>query len=227
MWVWVPTTMLARPSQKAPRAALFAGGLGVDVDRLRRTIPPRRVRLQDGLESGERIVVGPLHEDLAKYLGDKHFPAARRVEDAGALAGGGAGVVERAEDPGLGLDAGEHVLLVEGMIAEGQHVGAGLEQRLRMAETDRPTPAVAFSPFTTTKSSRRSRRKAGQPLGEGGPAGAAHHVAEEEDAHGRELAASGAEDKAEPSAKRMPSVCQTYAKPPPDRPRLVKTGAAA
>ena len=38
-------------------------------------------------------------------------------------------IVERADDAGLLLDVAEHLALVEGVVAEGDAVGAGLEEQ--------------------------------------------------------------------------------------------------
>jgi hypothetical protein len=54
------------------------------------------------------------------------------------------------------LSMRQHVLLVEGVIAQRQAIRAGLEQRLGMI-AGQPHAPVAFSPLTTTKSSRHAR----------------------------------------------------------------------
>jgi hypothetical protein len=134
------------------------------------------------LDGRERVVEGALHEDLAQHLRHEHLAPAGGGEDAGARPGRGLGVVERAQHARLGLDELEHVGLVEGVVAQRDHIGARVEQRAGMGgrqprargrvlavDYDEVEPPVGAQP--------------GQALGHGGAARPPDDVAEEEKSH--------------------------------------------
>ena len=81
------------------------------------------------------------------------------------------------------LDEHQRFLLVEGMIAERDHVGAGVQQlpqdRLGDTETARRVLAVDGDEVELV-----ALAQARQLLEHRPPAGAAHHVAEEQQTHG-------------------------------------------
>ena len=132
-WVWVPTTRLARPSHQWPSAIFseVASACTSTITAVARAAERRR--LQRRVERRERVVERPLHEHLAQHLRHEDLAPARRVEEPRALARRGLGVVQRPDDARLGLDEGQHVALVEGVVAQRQAVGAGGEQRPRRA----------------------------------------------------------------------------------------------
>ena len=81
------------------------------------------------------------------------------------------------------LDEGEHVALVEGMVAEGDAVGAGLEQQ-RGVRAAQPHAAGGVLAVDHDEVERPVAPQARQVLGSGGAAAAAHDVAEKEKLHG-------------------------------------------
>ena len=87
---------------------------------------------ENRVDGRERIVERALHEHLTQHLRDQHLAPAGRGEDARARAGGGLGEVERAEDARFAFDELEHVGLVEGVIAQRDHVRARVEKSTRM-----------------------------------------------------------------------------------------------
>ena len=142
-------------------------------------MPPRVAGFSAASSAEKGSSNGPLHEGLAEHLGDEDAAAARRVEEARAAAGSAAGEVERADDPRLGLDEGLHVALVEGVVAEGDAVGAGLEEERGV----RAAQAHAAGGVLAVDHDEIERPVAAQPrqmLSERGAAGPAHHVAEKE-----------------------------------------------
>ena len=76
----------------------------------------------------------------------------------------------------------EHVALVEGVVAEGDAVGAGLEQQrgVRRADPDAAGGVLAVHHHEVEPPVAAQPR---QVLGDRGPAAPAHHVAEEEKSH--------------------------------------------
>jgi hypothetical protein len=111
---------------------LFGRGLGMDVDEDRLGHAAARIFLQRRIERRERIVEGAFHEDLAQRLGDEDLAPAPILEEARPLPRRVLGEVERAQDARLGPDELQHVALVEGMIAQRDHIGPGLQHRLGM-----------------------------------------------------------------------------------------------
>ena len=87
---------------------------------------------QHRVDGGERVFERALHEDLAQRLRDQDLAPARDGEDARALAGGKLGEVQRAQDARFAVDEGQHPLLVEGVVAQGQAVGPGVKQKARV-----------------------------------------------------------------------------------------------
>jgi hypothetical protein len=111
---------------------LFGRRLGMDVDEDRLRHAAARIFLQRRIEGRERIVEGPFHEDLAQRLRDEDLAPARVLEEPRPLPRRVLGEVERAQDARLAPDELQHVALVEGVIAQRDHIGPGLEQGLGM-----------------------------------------------------------------------------------------------
>jgi hypothetical protein len=141
------------------------------------------MRLQHALDLAERILEGALHEDLSQHLGHQHLAPLRRREDAVPAARRALGEVDGPDHPGLGLDELEHVLLVEGMIAQGHHVGARLEDELRVIARQ-PRPVRGILAVDHDEIEPPVPAQPGKGLCHGGAPGAAHDVSEEEYAHG-------------------------------------------
>jgi hypothetical protein len=142
-----------------------------------------RMGAQHRVHGRERIVEGALHEDLAQHLRDEHLPPAGGGEDPRARTRRGLRVVERPQDARLALDELEHVALVEGMVAEREHVGARVEKRTGMrgrqprargrvlaVHHDEVEPPVGPEP--------------GEAVDHGRPSRAPDDIAEKEQSHG-------------------------------------------
>jgi hypothetical protein len=106
--------------------------VAVDVDERGLHRAAQGMRPEHRVHRRERIIEGSLHEDLAKRLRHQHLAPAGAGEDPRAPSGRGLGIVQRPEDARLGLDERQHVLLVEGVVAERQAVGPGGEKLARM-----------------------------------------------------------------------------------------------
>ena len=106
---------------------LLAGRLGVEVDddgvgaRLQRAGGELAV---DGAEGA--VELG--HEDAAHGVDDEHVGAVPGLEEAGALPRRAGREIDRPQETGLALDEDEGLLLIEGVVAERHHVGAGVEE---------------------------------------------------------------------------------------------------
>ena len=118
-------------------------------------------------------------------------PMALTTSDAGAVPGvaqgraaarRAGGIVERPDEARRALDEDQRLLLVPGMIAERDGVGAGVDQfavdRLGDAEAAGGVLAVDHDEIELPVAD-----EAGQALGDDGPPAAADNIADEEDAH--------------------------------------------
>ena len=101
------------------------------------------------VDGGERIVER-LHEHAAHGIDDERAGAVLRLDQRRAAAGRAGGIVDRPDQARRALDEDERLLLVPGVIAERDGVGAGLDQlaidRLGDAETARRVLAVDHEP---------------------------------------------------------------------------------
>ena len=104
------------------------------------------------IDRGEGIVER-VHEDAAHDVDDENPRPVPCEEYAGAAARGAGGIVGRAEEALLMRGEDQRLALVEDVVAGGHHVGAGVEDA-RSTSSVMPKPPAAFSPLTTTKSSR-------------------------------------------------------------------------
>ena len=84
------------------------------------------------VDSAERVVEG-VHEDAAEQVDHQDAPPALGFEQLSTPAGyrGEMRIVERPDHPRLTLDIGQGLLLVPGMVAQGEAVRAGLEKLAR------------------------------------------------------------------------------------------------
>ena len=99
---------------------------------------PETVALQLALDGTERIV-GELHEQPAQHLHDNEA-APRRGAELGDPAAGRAGLqVERADEARLAGNIADQLLLVPDVVARGQHVDPGVEERLADLDRDAET----------------------------------------------------------------------------------------
>ena len=160
---------------------LLARRLGVEIDHDGVGALAQRAGVQLAVDRRERIVER-VHEQPAHDVDDEDARAGAGLEQGRAAPGRAGRIVGRAHEPRLALDEDERLALVEGVVAERDGVGAGRRRSSQIASV-MPKPPAAFSPLTTTQSSRQRSRRAGQPLGHCRAAGASDDVAEEEKAH--------------------------------------------
>ena len=89
--------------------------------------PCRADRRKLALDRGERIVER-IHEDAAHGVDDEHARAVLGLDHGGAAARRAGRIVDRPDQPRRALDEDQRLLLVPGMIAERDGVGAGVDQ---------------------------------------------------------------------------------------------------
>ena len=110
--------------------------------------------------------------------------AALGLEQLGAAARrvGEGRIVERPDQPRLAHDVGQRLLLVPGVVAERQAVGAGVEQLARRGLGDAEAGGGVLG-VDDDELQAQAPAQAGQVVGEAVAARAADHVAEEGQAH--------------------------------------------
>ncbi len=104
------------------------------------------------------------------------------------------GEVERAQDARLGLDELQHVLLVEGVIAQRHAIGPGGQQRLGMLAAQ-PRAAGGVLAVDHDEIQPPVGAQARQVLGHRRAPGAAHHIAQKQQSHGPVLGAATGKGK--------------------------------
>ena len=127
--MWVPTIRLAWPSKLWPKAAFSELASAWTSITTACTVPPgpHPVPRQFRLGGAEGVVQG-VHEQAAHDVDHQGAAAVPELRDVGAAAGGAGREVGRADDPRLGFEEGDDLPPVPGMVAEGDHVGAGLQE---------------------------------------------------------------------------------------------------
>ena len=113
--------------EEVGEALFFAGGFGVEVDEDGVGALLEFAGCDLGVDGAEGAVEFG-HEDAAERIDDEHVGAVAGFVEAGATSGRALGEVERADELRLALDEDEGVLLIEGVIAERDAVGARVEQ---------------------------------------------------------------------------------------------------
>ena len=133
----------------------------------------------------ERIVEGALHEHLAEHLGHQDLAPARVGEQPRALARRALGEVQRPDDPRLLLAEAQHVLLVEGVVAQRDDIGAGLEKVLGMGGGQPHAAGGVLAVDHDEIEPSRLRASAGRRSVIARAAGAADHISKKQDLHAR------------------------------------------
>ena len=133
------------------------------------------------VDRGERIVER-VHEDAAHGVDDEHPRAVFGLDQRRAAARRAGGIVDRPDQPRRALDEDQRLLLVPGMIAERDGVGAGVDEfaidRLGDAEAAGGVLAVDHDEIELPVAD-----EAGQALVDDGPPAAADNIADEQNAH--------------------------------------------
>ena len=106
---------------------LLAGRLGMDVDDDGVGGFAQRARHQLAVDGGERIVER-VHEDAAHGIDHQHARAVLGLDHGRAAARRAGRIIDRPDQLRRALDENQRLLLVPGMIAERDGIGAGLDQ---------------------------------------------------------------------------------------------------
>jgi hypothetical protein len=183
MCVCVPDHQAGAPVAEVAHGRLLAGGLRVDIDDDGVAHGPERAALQLGVDGGEGVVQR-VHVHAAERVDHQHALALGRVEEPGAAAGRvrQARVVDGADHPRLAPDVAERLLLVPGVVAERQAVGAGVEQLARGVLGD-PEARGGVLAVDHHELETQPPAQARQVLGQAVATRAADDVSEEPDTH--------------------------------------------
>ena len=133
------------------------------------------------LDRGERIVER-IHEDAAHGVDDEHARAVLRLDQRRAAARRAGRIIDRPDQARRALDEDQRLLLVPGVIAERDRVGAGVDEfaidRLGDAEAAGGVLAIDHDEIELPVAN-----EARQALVDDGPPAAADDIADEENAH--------------------------------------------
>jgi hypothetical protein len=102
----------------------------IDEDHLRLTT--QWMCTQYGIDRRKGIVEGALHKHLSQNLKHKDLAAPGVSEQPMSPSGGLLGEIQRTQDARFVFDVGQHILLIEGVIAQRQTVDAGFQKRVGM-----------------------------------------------------------------------------------------------
>src|SRR3984957_3070895 len=160
---------------------LLARRLGMHVDHDRVDAALERTGGELAVERREGIIEG-VHEYAAHGVDDERIAAVLALDQGGAAAGPASRIVAPGDQPRRPLDEDQRLLLVPGMVAERDRVGPGVEEilvdRLGDAEAARRVLAVDDDEIELPVA-----HEPWQPLRDGRPTAAAHHVADENNPH--------------------------------------------
>ena len=133
------------------------------------------------LDRRERVVER-VHEDAAHGVDHQHARAVARLDQRRAAAGRAGREVDRAQQPRRALDEDQRLLLVPGMVAAGDHVGAGIDELLvdRLGDAEAAGRVLAVDGDEIELPFGDELR---QPLEQDRAPAAAHDVADEQNAH--------------------------------------------
>ena len=120
-----------------------------------------------------------LHEDAAHGVDDQRALAVLGVDQRRAAARRMARKIQRADQARRALDEDQRLLLIPGVIAERDRIGAGVEQVLidRLGDAE---PAGGILAIDDDEIERPVADHAGQMFGDGGAAGLADDVTDKE-----------------------------------------------
>ena len=169
------------PVEMMRHGEFLAGRLGVDVDHHGVAAETERTGPDLPLHPGEGIVER-VHEHAAHDVHHQDAPPVGDLDQRRAAPGRAGGVVERSDQARLAFDEDERLALVEGVIAERHGIGARVDEigadGLGDARAAGRVLAVHHHGVE-----RPGRPQARQFRLHCRPAGAAHHVADEQEPH--------------------------------------------
>ena len=160
---------------------LLACRLGVDVDDDRIGGLLERTCRKLALDRGKRIIER-VHEDAAHGVDDQDARAVLGFDQRDPTAGRAGGEVDRTKQLGRAFDENQRLLLVPGMIAAGNRVGAGVDELLvdRLGDTEAAGGILAIH---RDEIEPPVPHQPGQALEQHGAPAASHDVADEQDTH--------------------------------------------
>ena len=180
-WVWVPMASETRPSTKCAMRLFFARRLGVNVEDDGVGGEAERTGGQFLLDGGERIVER-VHEDAAHDIHHQHALALGRLIQPGAAPRRARRIIERPQHMRRPLDEHQGLALVEGVVAERDAIDPGVEEFLRDGLGDAETAGGVLA-IGDDEIERQIPPQDGDMFGDGGAAGAADDVADEQKTH--------------------------------------------
>ena len=158
----------------------LARRLGVEIeDRDVAAVPAGRRRAPR--RCAERVVER-VHEHAPHQIDDEHPRAARGLEQVGAAPGRAGGVVGGADQARLALDETSASRWSKAWLPSVIASAPAARNSSQIASV-MPKPPAAFSPLTTTKSSRQRARNSGRRFEQRGAPGAPDDVADEQQPH--------------------------------------------
>ena len=175
-WVWVPTTAVTRAVQIPAEADLLAGRLGVHVDEDVISVSGQAVQHRVGLpERGSSDV----QEQTARQ---RHHPQPDPVALDGAdpVTGLGAQIVGRPQDALLAVEVGIDLALAVGVVAERDHVDAGVEELIGDLRRDSEAPRRVLAVDDQEVEAQPIAQHGDQPE-QRAAAKASDHVSDEQD----------------------------------------------
>ena len=186
------------PVEEMPEALLLAGRLGVEVDDDGVRLFAHRAGRDQIVGAGEGIVEIGMHEHPAHDVGDQHPRAVLRLEQARAVAGRAGRIVRRPDEAVLPSGEGQRLALVPDVVAGGHRIGARLQRALEDLLGDAEAAGRVLA-IDDDEVELPVGDQAGQPVEDGGPSGAADHVAEKEKSHRARLSLSVPRPRAAPA----------------------------
>ena len=180
-WVWVPTTRLARPSQKKPIACFSLVASPWKSTMMASAPLAQRTSRELALDRGKRIVER-IHEDAAHGVDDENARAVLGLDHRHAAARRSGRIVDRPDQFRRALDEHQRLFLIPGVIAERDRVGAGIEQFAidRFGDAEAAGRILAIDHHQIELPVADQARQA--LIDDGAPA-ATDNVADEKDAH--------------------------------------------
>ena len=168
----------AAVAEKA-HALLLAGRLAVEIDHDGVGRLAQRTGVEFAVDRVEGIVER-LHEDAAHGVDDQRALAVLGVDQGRAAARRMARKIQRTDQARRALDEDQRLLLIPGVVAERDRVRAGIEQFLvdRLGDAEAAGGILAID---DDEIERPVTDHAGQMFGDGGAAGLADDVTDEED----------------------------------------------
>jgi len=159
----------------------FTGRFGMHIDDDRVGMIAERAGRQFPLDRCERIVER-VHEHPPHDLDNQNLRAVARRMHGRAAAGRARGIIGRAHQPVLPLDEDKRLALVPGMVAERDHIGAGIQEIVKNVLGYAKAAGGVFA-VDDYKMNIVRFDEAGQPVYHGATSGFADNITQKQAAH--------------------------------------------